>query len=81
MCLRVLVLSVFIVCYRIAKCIREITRGSVMCRYLTSNDLIYDRMNTLYNTTALLDCSKLLSWTTLVQDKLLQHRTTTAVQD
>ena len=30
-------------------CIREITRGSVMCRYLTANDLIYDRMNTLYN--------------------------------
>ena len=50
MCLWVLVLPVFIVCYRSAKCIREIRRGSVMCRYLTANDLIYDRMNTLYNT-------------------------------
>ena len=49
MCLQVSVLRVFIVCYGIAKCIREITRGSVMCRYLTANDLIYDRMNTLYN--------------------------------
>ena len=43
-------LPVFIVCYKIAKWIREITRGSVMCHYLTANDLIYDRMNTLYNT-------------------------------
>ena len=32
------------VCYGIAKCIREITRGSVMCGYLMTNDLIYDRM-------------------------------------
>ena len=38
------VLPVFIVCYGIAKCIREITRGSVMCRYLMTNDLIYDWM-------------------------------------
>ena len=45
-----LVLPVFIASYVIAKCIREITRGSVMCRYLTTNELIYDRMNTLYNT-------------------------------
>ena len=37
-------LPVFIVCYRIAKCIREITRGSNMCHYLTTNDLVYDRM-------------------------------------
>ena len=29
--------------------IREITRGSVMCCYFTTNELIYDRMNTLYN--------------------------------
>ena len=36
--------SILIVSYRIAKCIREITRGSVMCRCLTTNDLIYDRM-------------------------------------
>ena len=36
--------------FGIAKCIREITRGSVMCHYLTANDLIYDQMNTLYNT-------------------------------
>ena len=43
-------LPVFIVSYGIAKCIREITRGSVMCCYLMTNDLIYDRMNTLYNT-------------------------------
>ena len=49
MCLWVLVLPVCIVCYRIAKSIREITRGSVMCCYLTANDLIYDPMNTLYN--------------------------------
>ena len=49
MCLLVLVLPVFIVCYRIAKCIREITRGSVMCRYLMAKDLIYDRMNTFNN--------------------------------
>ena len=40
---------VFIACYRIAKCIIEITRGSVMRRYLKANDLIFDRMNTLYN--------------------------------
>ena len=40
----------FMVSYGIAKCLREITRGSVMCRYLTTNELIYDRMNTLYNT-------------------------------
>ena len=46
----VLVLSnVFIVSYGIAKCIREIIRGSVMCHYLTTNELIKDRMNTLYN--------------------------------
>ena len=31
---------VFIVSYRIAKCMREITRGSVMCRCLTTNELI-----------------------------------------
>ena len=46
MCLRVLVLPLFIVCYRIAKCIVEITRGSVLCPYLTANDLIYDGINT-----------------------------------
>ena len=41
----VLVLTdVFIASYGIAKCVREITRGSVMCRYLMTNDLIYDRM-------------------------------------
>ena len=33
--------NVFILSYGIAKCIREITRGSVMCRYLTTNELIY----------------------------------------
>ena len=44
MCLQVLVLPVFIVCYRIAKCIRGITRGSVMCHYLTTDDLIFDQM-------------------------------------
>ena len=49
MCLQALVLLVFIVCYGIAKYIREKTRGSVMCRYLMANDLIYDRINTLYN--------------------------------
>ena len=49
MCLQVLVLLVFIVCYQIAKCMREITRGNVMCHYLTANYWIYDRMNTLYN--------------------------------
>ena len=43
-------LVTFIVSYGIAKCKKEITRGSVMCRYLTTNELIYDRMNTLYNT-------------------------------
>ena len=52
MYLQVLVLPVFIVSYGIAKCIREITRGSVMCRFLTTNELIYDRMNTLYNNIA-----------------------------
>ena len=31
-----------IVSYGIAKPIREITRGSVMCHYLMTNDLIYD---------------------------------------
>ena len=25
--------------------LREITRGSIMCRYLMTNDLVYDRMN------------------------------------
>ena len=38
------VLPVFIVCYGIANRIREITRGSIMCRNLTANDLIYDQM-------------------------------------
>ena len=38
-------------CYGIAKCIREITSGSVMCRYLMANDLICDQINTLYNNT------------------------------
>ena len=42
--------NVFIVSYRIAKCIREIARGSVLCSCLMTNELIYDRMNTLYNT-------------------------------
>ena len=30
----------YIVSYEIAKCIKEITRGSVICRYLTTNALI-----------------------------------------
>ena len=34
--------NVFFVSYRIAKCIREIIRGSVMCRYLMANELILD---------------------------------------
>ena len=42
-------LPVFSVSYGIAKCKREITRGSVMCHYLMTNKLIYDTMNTLYN--------------------------------
>ena len=29
----------------IAKCVKEITRGNVMCRYLTTNELICDQMN------------------------------------
>ena len=33
-------LNVLIVSYGIAKCIREIKRGSVMCHYLTINELI-----------------------------------------
>ena len=42
----VLVLTdVFIVNYGIAKCVREITRGSVMCGYLTTNKLIWYQMN------------------------------------
>ena len=42
----VLVLTdVFIASYGTAKCIREITRVSVMCRYLTTNELIWDQMN------------------------------------
>ena len=41
--------NVFIVSYGIAKCIGEITRGSVMCGCLTTNELIYNWMNTLYN--------------------------------
>ena len=49
MYLRVLMFLVFIVSYRIAKCIRKITRGSVMGHYLMTNELIYDQMNTLYN--------------------------------
>ena len=32
--------NVFIVSYGISKCIREITMGSVMCRYLTTSELI-----------------------------------------
>ena len=43
------------VSYGIAKCIREITRGSAMCRYLTTNELIYDRMNTVYNKSESID--------------------------
>ena len=42
-------LLVFIVSYRIAKCIREITRGSVLYGFLTTKELIFDRMNTLFN--------------------------------
>ena len=41
--------NVFFVSYGIVKCIREITRGSVMCHELTTNELIYDQVNTLYN--------------------------------
>ena len=37
--------AVFIASYGIAKCVREITRGSVMCRYLMTNELIWDQMN------------------------------------
>ena len=37
-------LPVFIVCYGIVKYIREITGGSILCCYLTTNDLIYDLM-------------------------------------
>ena len=33
-------------------CLQEITRGSVMCHYLTTNELIYDWMNTLYNSSS-----------------------------
>ena len=44
MYLQVLVLPVFIVCYGIAKYTREITRGRNMCRYLMTNDLVYDLM-------------------------------------
>ena len=33
-------LNVFIVSYGIAKCIREITKGTVMCSYLMTNELI-----------------------------------------
>ena len=32
--------NVFIVSYGTAKCVRELIRGSVMCRYLMTNDLI-----------------------------------------
>ena len=42
--------NIFIVSYGIAKCIIQITRESVMCSYLMTNELIKDRMNTLYNT-------------------------------
>ena len=45
-----IVLLLIIVCYGIAKCIKEITKGSVMCHYITANYLIYDRMNSLYKT-------------------------------
>ena len=38
---------VFIVCYGIAK---EITRGSIMCHYLTTNDLVYDQMKIVCTT-------------------------------
>ena len=37
--------NVLIVSYGIAKRIREITRGSEMCHYLTINELIDNRMN------------------------------------
>ena len=43
MCFLALVLPVSIVCYGIAKCIREITRGSKKCGYLMTNDLVYDQ--------------------------------------
>ena len=33
------------VSYGIAKCVREITRGRVMCSYLTTIELIWDQMN------------------------------------
>ena len=42
-------LQVFIVSYGIAKCKKEITRGSVICCYWMTNELINDWMNTLYN--------------------------------
>ena len=37
-----IIIFVFIASYGIAKCVREITRGSVMCRYLTTKELIWD---------------------------------------
>ena len=40
--------NVFIVSYGIAKCIREITRGSVMCHYLMINELILDLRSNEY---------------------------------
>ena len=50
--------SVYIV-YRMHKV--ERTRGSVMCRYLTANDFIYDQMNTLYNNNSLKKISTICS--------------------
>ena len=44
MCLLVLVLPELSVCYGIANPIREITRGSYMCHYLTTNELVNDQM-------------------------------------
>ena len=57
-----LVLRVFIVSYWFAKCIREITRGNVMCRYLTN--MIWSRIewNSLYNTSVWMPNLLQLQW-------------------
>ena len=62
--LRVLVLPVFIVCYGIAKCIREITR-EVLCRYLMTNEYNQDRMKCLYNTSISSQVPRSLGWSDL----------------
>ena len=49
MCLLVFSVASIYCMLELQSALREITRGSIMCRYLTTNDLVYDQRYSLYN--------------------------------